>query len=60
MRIEISVISVGVDYQLIKYVGVGLKYPLFRLAVDLDDDKWHGRVELDYEGPFIYLSANWK
>jgi hypothetical protein len=56
----ITNISVGVDYQLFEHVGVGLKYQLFRLAVDVDDDKWHGRVELDYEGPYIYLSANWK
>ena len=39
-------------------IGIGLKYQFFRLAVDVDDDKWHGRAELDYEGPFIYLSAN--
>jgi hypothetical protein len=56
----ITNISAGVEYQMFKYVGIGLKYQFFRLAVDIDDDKWHGRAELDYEGPFLYLSANWK
>lgn len=56
----ITNISVGADYQMFKNIGIGLKYQFFRLAVDVDDDKWHGRAELDYEGPFIYLSANWK
>jgi hypothetical protein len=41
-------------------VGIGLKYQFFRLNVDVDNDKWHGGAKLDYEGPYLYLSANFK
>jgi hypothetical protein len=56
----ITNVAVGVNYQLFKNVGLGIKYQLFRLAVDVDNDKWHGRAELDYDGAFVYLSGNWK
>jgi hypothetical protein len=52
-------VSAGVNYQVFKHVGVGVKYQLFRLNVDVDNDKWNGGVRLDYDGPFIYLSGNW-
>jgi len=52
-------VSGGVNYQLFKHVGVGLSYQLFRLNVDISNDKWNGSVTLDYDGPFIYLSGNW-
>jgi opacity protein-like surface antigen len=53
-------ISAGVNYQMFRNVGIGLKYQFFRINVDVDNDKWHGGVELDYEGPYLYLSANFK
>jgi hypothetical protein len=53
-------ISAGVNYQMFSNVGIGLKYQFFRLNVDVDEDKWRGRAELDFEGPYLYLSANWK
>jgi opacity protein-like surface antigen len=52
-------VSAGVNYQLFQNVGIGVSYQLFRLNVDVDEDKWNGRVQLNYEGPFIYLSGNW-
>ena len=56
----IANVAVGVNYQLFKNFGLGIKYQLFRLAVDVDNDKWHGRAEFDYDGAFVYLSGNWK
>ena len=52
-------ISAGVNYQLFKHVGIGLKYQAFDLAVDIDDNNWNGRVELTYDGPYVYLSGSW-
>jgi hypothetical protein len=40
-------------------VGIGVKYEVFRLNVDIDSDKWHGSTRLDYDGAFVYLSASW-
>jgi hypothetical protein len=55
----ITNVSAGVNYQLFQNVGIGAKYQLFRLNVNIDEDKWNGSVKLDYKGPFIYLSGNW-
>jgi hypothetical protein len=55
----ITNVSAGVNYQLFQNVGIGLKYQLFRLNVNIEEDKWNGSVQLNYEGPFIYLSGNW-
>ena len=55
----ITNVSAGVNYQLFENVGIGMKYQLFRLDVDLKEDKWNGGVLLDFNGPFIYLSGNW-
>ena len=52
-------VSAGVNYQLFEHMGIGLKYQRFRLTVDVDNDKWRGRTELDYHGPYLYLSGNW-
>jgi hypothetical protein len=55
----ITNVSAGVNYQLFQHVGIGVKYQLFRLNVNIDEDKWNGSVKLDYKGPFIYLSGSW-
>lgn len=51
--------AVGVDYQLSKHLGIGAKYQLIRLSLDVDKPEWTGNVELEYQGAYIYLSANW-
>jgi len=51
--------AVGVNYQMFQNIGIGVKYQLFRLGVDVDDDTWHGRAVLNYDGAIVYLSANW-
>ena len=52
-------LSVGVNFQISDHFGIGAKYQTFELGVDIDEDKWHGRAELNYSGPFVYLSGNW-
>lgn len=52
-------LSAGVNYQLFKHVGIGVKYQSFGLNVDIENDNWNGSVDLTWEGPFIYLSGNW-
>ena len=52
-------ISAGVNYQLFRHFGSGVKYQSFGLNVDVKNDKWNGSVDLTYDGPYIYLSGNW-
>ncbi len=52
-------VAAGVNYQMFKRVGFGVKYELLRLDLDIDDDKWQGSTQLDYDGAFVYLSASW-
>ncbi len=51
--------SVGVNFQLLKHLGLGLSYQYFRLNVDVDSDDWNGAAELNYRGPFLSLTTNW-
>ncbi len=55
----ITNISAGVNYQLFQNVGLGLNYQVIQLDVDVDNDRWRGSVDLDFDGAFLYLSANW-
>ena len=52
-------LSAGVNYQLFKHFGVGVKYQSFGLNVDVNNAKWNGSVNLTYDGPYIYVSGNW-
>jgi hypothetical protein len=52
--------AAGVNYQLFKHFGIGLKYQLFRLKVDVDNDNWQGSAKFVYDGAFVYMSGNWK
>jgi hypothetical protein len=54
----ITNVSAGVNYQLFSNVGIGAKYQMFRLHVDIDNKRWNGSADLTYRGPFIYLSGN--
>ena len=51
--------SVGVNFQLLKHLGVGLSYQYFRLDVDVDSNDWKGAAEINYRGPFLSLTTNW-
>ena len=58
-RCGTAVLQEDVDYQLSKHLGIGAKYQLIRLSLDIDKPEWTGNVELEYQGAYIYLSANW-
>jgi hypothetical protein len=51
--------SVGVNFQVLKHLGVGLSYQYFRLDVDVDSNDWKGAAEINYRGPFLSLTTNW-
>jgi len=51
--------AAGVNYQMFDNVGIGVKYQLFRLGLDVDQDNWRGRVKFAFEGAFVYLSGSW-
>jgi hypothetical protein len=51
--------AAGVNYQAFGHVGIGLKYQIFRLHLDVNKPDWHGDFELTYQGLYLYLSANW-
>lgn len=51
--------AIGVNYQLFPNVGVGLKWQRLRLQLDVDKPEWRGAVKLQYEGAYLYVSANW-
>jgi len=52
-------IQVGVNYQAFKTVGFGLYYKWFKLNGELDDEHWHGSVDLAQGGPLLTVSATW-
>jgi hypothetical protein len=51
--------SAGVNFSFTPHVGVGLNYNVFSLDVGVTDDAWRGEIDIDYQGPFIMVSAYW-
>jgi hypothetical protein len=51
--------SFGLNYRFAEYFGVGVSYNHFELDVKIDHSDWRGRVDLIYEGAFVYVSAFW-
>jgi hypothetical protein len=51
--------SVGIQYQAFRNVGFGLAYQYFKLDVDVDKSDWNGNADLQYNGPFLSVTANW-
>jgi hypothetical protein len=51
--------AIGVNYQLFDHVGVGAKYQTFGIDVGVDKPSWQGDIDMQYEGAYIYVSANW-
>lgn len=51
--------AAGIQYQVFEHLGFGLSYQYFLLDVDVDDTGWHGAVDLQFNGPFLSLTANW-
>jgi hypothetical protein len=51
--------AAGVNYQMFSHFGIGLKYQIFRLKLDISKPDWRGSFDLVYQGLYLYLSANW-
>lgn len=51
--------SAGVNFSFTPHVGVGINYNVFSLDVGVTDDGWRGEIDIDYQGPFIMVSAYW-
>ncbi len=51
--------QVGINYQPFKNIGFGLYYKAFVLDVDVDRSDWHGRADLNQNGPLLTLTASW-
>ncbi len=49
----------GINYQAFKNIGFGLYYNIFMLDVDIDKGDWHGRADLNQDGPLITVTATW-
>jgi len=49
----------GINYQPFKNIGFGLYYKAFVLDVDVDRSDWHGRADLNQNGPLLTLTASW-
>ena len=49
----------GANYQLFEHFGVGVKYQIFTLDVDVDNKDWRGRAKAEYAGLFIHIGGNW-
>lgn len=53
-------LALGANYQLMDHVGVGVKYQVFKLHVDIKkSDIWRGRLITEFAGAYLYLSGNW-
>lgn len=50
--------AIGVNYQLFEHVGVGAKYQTFGIDFEVDKPSWQGDIDTQYQGAYIYLSAN--
>lgn len=51
--------AVGANYQIARQLGIGVKYQDFELDADVKKSTASGRVVLDFEGTYVYLSGNW-
>ena len=51
--------QVGANFNLTPHIGLGVAYNAFHLDVGVDSSKWYGTAELDYEGPFAFVSIYW-
>jgi hypothetical protein len=51
--------AASVGYAIGDHVGLSLAYNYFELAVDVDDNDWHGRARLRFNGPYLSLTGYW-
>jgi hypothetical protein len=55
-----SLTSTGLDllYQPFRHVGFGLGLRNYSLEVDLSDPDWHGRVNMQFTGPTLFVTGS--
>ena len=51
--------GIGVDFQVLEHLGIGLNYQYFELDVDVKKSSWRGAAEVTFDGLFAYMSLNW-
>ena len=51
--------SIGVNYQLVEHVGVGLNYNYLDLDGSVQKSNWRGDLDISYEGLYVDLSIYW-
>lgn len=51
--------AIGFNYSLFEHVGIGAKYQVLALDLEVDKASWRGGVDVSYEGAYVYVSANW-
>lgn len=52
-------VTAGVNYQVLKNVGVNLYWGYFNLNGDVDSSDWRGSLDLSYSGPVLALDFTW-
>jgi hypothetical protein len=53
-------IRIATEYVPYKGLGIGIAYNWFAMDVDVEDNKWYGRLEYEYYGPQIYATYRFK
>jgi hypothetical protein len=51
-------IAPGVKYQIIKNLGVGIDYRFFFLNARVNETKWDGKFNMDFQGPLFTIHGN--
>jgi len=51
-------ISPGVNYQIIKNLGVSLDYRFYKINADVNKERWNGGVDLSFSGPTFTIIGN--
>ena len=51
--------SVGFNYRISEWIGIGFNYNFVNLDVGVDGDNWRGQVETRFDGLYIHLDAIW-
>ena len=56
---KVIVLSLGINYRLSEYIGIGLDYMDFELDVGVNDSGWRGHAYHRYEGFHANISVFW-
>ena len=51
--------SLGFNYRVSEWFGIGVNYNFVKLDVGVDGDNWRGEIESRYDGIYVYIGAFW-